>query len=151
MTTQTKVDGDTLTVEQVFDAPQADVFDAWIDAAKTTHWCGCANTTRVQSTIDPKAGGPYQHLMKVDGVGEYLIDGTILECRRPDVLSYKMPSEGDLPEMVVRVTFEATGDQTKVTLIQSPLPGFLHDVVAAGWTASFGRLSEFFSGARRAA
>jgi len=47
MTTKTKVEGNTLTVERLYDASQSSVFDAWIDAAKTTHWWGCGQTTKV--------------------------------------------------------------------------------------------------------
>jgi uncharacterized protein YndB with AHSA1/START domain len=151
MTIQSKAEGNTLTIERTYSASQADVFDAWIDAAKTTHWWGCGQTTKVASTIDQREGGRYQHLMTIDGVGDHLIDGVFLEYLPPQSLSYKMPGAGEDQEMTVRVTFTAEGDQTRVTLTQSPIPEFLQDIVAAGWTASFARLAAFFAGARRAA
>ncbi len=151
MTTRTTIDKDTLTVERVYDAPQADVFDAWIDAAKTSHWWGCQNTFKVQSTINAQEGGEYQHLMHINGVGTYLIDAVLLEVRPPEHLAYKLPAEGPMPAMTVKVDFLRLGDQTKVVLVQSLLPDVIQNTVAAGWTASFERLSDFFSGARRAA
>ncbi len=151
MTTRTQIDKDTLTVERIYDAGQADVFDAWMDATKTAHWWGCQNTSKVQSTIDPQEGGAYQHLMHIEGVGEYLINGVLLEVRPPESLAYTLPAEGPIPAMTVKVTFTPLGDQTRVVLVQSPLPPVLQDTVAAGWTASFDRLSDFFAGARRAA
>lgn len=151
MTTRTTIDDDTLTVERIYDAPQADVFDAWMDATKTAHWWGCQNTFKVHSTIHAQEGGAYQHLMHIDGVGEYLIDAVLLEVRPPECLAYTLPAEGPIPAMTVKVTFTPLGDQTRVVLVQSPLPDILQETVAAGWTASFDRLSDFFAGARRAA
>ncbi|MDX8349198.1 SRPBCC domain-containing protein [Cognatiyoonia sp. IB215446] len=151
MTTKTKVEGDTLTVERLYDASQSSVFDAWIDAAKTTHWWGCGQTTKVVSTIEQEKDGCYQHLMTIDGHGEYLIDGRLMEYKPPELLSYTMPGVDGGADMAVHVTFTAVGDQTKVTLVQSPVPDFLQDTVVAGWTASFERLANFFTGARRAA
>lgn len=151
MATNTNFDGTTLTVERTYNAPQESVFDAWITASKTTHWWGCGSTTKVVSTIDPSKGGSYQHLMSIEGVGDYLIDGVFLEFRPPELLSYKMAGSEGMPEMIVQVTFEDLGDQTKVTLTQSPLPDILQDTVAAGWTASFDRLDSFFTGYRRSA
>lgn len=151
MTTRTMTDKNTLTVERIYDAAQADVFDAWIDATKTAHWWGCQNTSRVQSTIDAREGGAYQHLMHIDGVGQYLINAVLSEVRPPEYLAYTLPAEGPMPAMTVKVSFTPLGDQTKVVLVQSPLPDVLQDTVAAGWTASFDRLSDFFAGARRAA
>lgn len=151
MTTQTKIEGGKLTVERTYAASQADVFDAWVDAAKTTHWWGCGQTVKVASTIHQKVGGRYQHLMSIDGVGDHLIDGVFLEYNPPQFLSYKMPGVGEGQQMTVRVAFTAQGDQTKVTLTQSPVPDVLQETVADGWTASFERLAGFFEGARRTA
>ena len=151
MTTRTATDKDTLTVERIYDASQADVFDAWIDATKTAHWWGCQNTFKVDSTIDAREGGAYQRLMHIDGVGEYLIDAVLLEIRPPEYLAYELAAEGPMPAMTVKVSFTPIGDRTKVMLVQSPLLDALHNTVSAGWTASFERLSDFLSGARRAA
>lgn len=151
MTTETRIDGDTLTVTRRYDAAQADVFDAWMDASKTTHWWGCGQTSKVVSTIDEQAGGRYHHLMTIDGVGDHLIEGTLVEYDPPRCLAYTMPSTTEDARMLVRVTFQAEGDATRVTLVQSQLPNMLHDVVTAGWTASFERLAAYFQGARRAA
>ncbi|MEM8972274.1 MAG: SRPBCC domain-containing protein [Pseudomonadota bacterium] len=151
MTTRTIIDKETLTVERIYDAGQADVFDAWVDATKTAHWWGCQNTSKVQSTINAQEGGAYRHLMHIDGVGEYLIDAVMLELRPPEYLAYRLPAEGPMSAMIVKVTFTSLGDQTRVVLVQSPLPDVLQETVAAGWTASFERLSDFFAGERRAA
>eukprot|EP00752_Nemacystus_decipiens_P019240 g17296.t1 len=151
MTTQTRLDGDTLTVTRTYAAGQADVFDAWIDAMKTTHWWGCGQTSKVASTIEPQVGGRYQHLMTIEGVGDHLIDGVLVEFDPPNLLAYEVPGMHDDAPMLVRVIFESVGDATLVTLVQGLLPEALQDVVAAGWTASFERLAQFFDGMRRAA
>lgn len=151
MTTETRLNGDTLTVTRHYNAGQAEVFEAWMDASKTMHWWGCANTTKVASKIEPQAGGTYQHLMSIDGVGEHLIDGTLTAFDPPKHLAYRMGGSPDGRDMAVRVDFEPVGDGTLVTLTQTPLPAEWQDVVAAGWTASFERLDRFFGGERRAA
>ncbi len=151
MTTETQIDGNTLTVRRTYDAAQADVFEAWIDASKTSHWWGCANTSRVASTIEARAGGCYHHLMTIDGVGDHLIAGQFTEFDPPNVLAYTMPGLSEEQILQVRVTFSATPGGTEVVLVQNPLPTELQDVVSAGWTASFERLSGYFRGVRRAA
>lgn len=151
MTTEICIEGSTLIVERIYNASQASVFEAWVEASKTTHWWGCSNTTKVLSTIDPREGGQYQHLMTIEGVGDHLIEGVFVEYSAPELLAYNVAGSQGMPEMTVRVTFEAIGDQTKVTLTQTPLPDVLHDVVAAGWTASFDRLDSFLKGYRRTA
>lgn len=151
MTTETHVENGTLTVRRIYDAPQAEVFDAWIDAAKTTHWWGCGQTERVASRIEPRVGGAYYHLMSLRDVGDHPIDGTITEFDPPRALAYTMPGMESGEVMAVRVTFEPAEAGTRVTLTQSKLDETLKDVVAAGWAASFERLADFFQGARRAA
>ncbi|MEM1428844.1 MAG: SRPBCC domain-containing protein [Pseudomonadota bacterium] len=151
MKTHTKIEGDMLTVHRIYDASQSDVFDAWIDASKTTHWWGCGQTSKVVSTIDARKNGRYQHLMSIEGVGDHLIDGVLVEFDPPKLLAYTIPGMSEDEPMLVRVTFVSVGDGTRVTLVQSALPSALHDTVAAGWTASFERLATFFDGARRAA
>ncbi|MEM6696237.1 MAG: SRPBCC domain-containing protein [Pseudomonadota bacterium] len=151
MKTQTRLDGDTLIVERIYDAPVADVFDAWINASKTTHWWGCGQTTKVVSTIQDRLGGSYRHLMSLDGVGDHAVEGTITEYEPPTLLAYRMPGVFQEADMSVRVTFEAVADGTKVTLKQTPLSEPLQKIVSNGWRAAFERLQEFFEGARRAA
>lgn len=151
MTVETHFDGKALTVTKTFHKPIDDVFSAWIDAAKTTHWWGCAHTTRVASTIEPKVGGAYQHLMTIEGVGDHTIEGRLMEYDPPSKLVYTMPENAVSPEMLVTVTFEEADGQTVVTLSQSEIPSEMSDMIAQGWTASFERLAAFFQGQRRAA
>lgn len=149
--TEVRVDGTVLTVTRVFEEPIDTVFDAWIDAAKTTHWWGCGATTKVASEVDPEPGGRYRHRMTIDQVGDHQIDGWIIEFDPPHSLAYRMPGLMDGPETMVRVTFTTVPEGTRVTLIQSPIDQQLTEVVSAGWKASFERLARFFTGERRAA
>lgn len=151
MTTETNVNDGVLTVRRLYEASQTDVFDAWIDAAKTTHWWGCENTFKVDSSVDANVGGTYRHNMHIKDVGEYAIQGKILAYDPPSLLEYEMPDEFSGTTMRIHVAFEAVSGGTLVTLTQSQLPEPMQDVVAAGWTASFERLARFLTGERRAA
>lgn len=151
MKTQTHHENGVLTVQRAFDAPVSDVFDAWIEASKTTHWWGCQDTTKVQSEIQPKVGGTYRHVMSIRGVGDYPIEGQFVEFDPPRLLSYRMPGMDAGEAMLVRVEFTEAGSGTLVVLTQSPIGEPLTDVVATGWTAAFERLGRFFTGERRAA
>ncbi len=151
MTVETTYADGVLTVRRDFTQQVAAVFDAWIDAAKTTHWWGCANTTKVVSDVEPKMGGRYHHTMSITDVGDHMIEGRLIEFTPPKRLVYTMPATHFSPEMTVDVSFEASAAGTTVTLRQSEIDATLKDVVAVGWTASFERLAEFFEGGRRAA
>ncbi|WP_298814849.1 SRPBCC domain-containing protein [uncultured Roseibium sp.] len=151
MAVETSFSDNILTITKEFPQPIEAVFDAWIDAAKTTHWWGCANTTRVVSTVEPKVEGAYRHTMSIEGVGDHTIEGTLIDYDPPNKLAYTIPANDFAPEMLVSVSFEQTGKGTRVVLKQSEIGGGLKDVVAAGWTASFERLKAFFEGQRRVA
>lgn len=151
MQVETEFADGVLTVRRDFPHAIDEVFAAWIDAAKTTHWWGCANTTRVVSEVEPKLGGRYKHRMTIAKVGDYAIDGRIIEYAPPHKLAYTMPATEFSYAMQVTVTFEAIAGGTRVTLQQTQLPDELQDVVGAGWTASFNRLARYFDGGRRVA
>lgn len=151
MSVETQYSNNTLIVHKTFSQPVAAVFDAWIDAAKTTHWWGCANTTKVVSEVEAQKGGKYRHTMTINGVGDHTIAGCLIEFTPPTKLVYTMPANEFSPEMIVSVSFTETADGTEVTLKQSEIGAELKDIVAAGWTASFARLAAFFEGERRAA
>ncbi|MEJ6404721.1 SRPBCC domain-containing protein [Yoonia sp. 2307UL14-13] len=84
MSVETNYSDNTLTVRKTFSQPVATVFDALIDAAKTTHWWGCANTTKVVSVVDAESGGRYCHTMTIDGVGNHTIAGRLNLIRPAD-------------------------------------------------------------------
>ncbi len=151
MTTETHVNGDTLTVRRVYDASLAETWDAWIEAGKTTHWWGCSQTTKVRSEVEPKLGGKYHHEMTIEGHGEHLIAGEFTAYDPPSLLAYRMPGIDPEQTMDVRVEFKEVSGGTEVTLTQNMIPEPFRGMVEAGWTASFDRLARFFDGERRAA
>jgi len=151
MTVETRFSDGVLTVRKEFAKPIDVVFDAWIDAAKTTHWWGCADTTQVVSEIETKAGGKYCHTMTITNVGDHTINGSLVEFDPPRKLVYSMPASEFAPAMLVSVAFGETAIGTVVTLTQSEIPDPMKDVIGAGWTASFNRLDAYFQGQRRAA
>ncbi|MGJ8528721.1 SRPBCC family protein [Maritalea sp.] len=151
MSVQINCEQNCLTAKKIYDAAKADVFDAWIDAAKTTHWWGCEDTSKVQSDIEPQQDGCYRHKMTINGVGEHTVEGKIITFDPPNLLIYQMPGFSADQIVTVRVIFEQSESGTLVTLMQSPVHPEYQEIVSNGWRAAFERLGQFFDGQRRVA
>lgn len=150
MTTQTDYDGNgTLVVTRTYDAPIEAVFDAWVQTSKVQQWFGCADTTKVNSTIEPKIGGSYTHEMTIRG--EHVVPGVayFTEYDPPHVLAYSPPRPDEMPEdagfnMGVRVEFTALDDnKTKIKLTHTGIPHEFSPFIIDGWGAAFGKLYRF--------
>ncbi|HEY0782201.1 MAG TPA: SRPBCC domain-containing protein, partial [Thermoanaerobaculia bacterium] len=60
----------SITVVRTLEAPVADVFFAWTDAAKLQRWLAPAPCTVLEATADPRPGGRYR-LVVVDPQGNH--------------------------------------------------------------------------------
>ena len=147
MSTEVHYENGTLTVTRTFDAPREAVFEAWIETSKVEKWWGCSMTTSVKSEIEPKVGGKYNHLMTIEGVGDYPMVCKITAYEPPELFAYEdvspnaANSEGAGP-MRVTVSFISHGSQTEVRLVHENLPENFSEMVKGGWTAAFGKLHD---------
>ena len=141
------VDG-SLIVSRVYAARIEDVFNAWIETGKVQQWWGCKECTKVESEIEPRVGGKYNHDMTIENEhGTFEVPGAsiFVEYDPPHRLAYRSTDEND--PMLVTVTFEEVNGGTKVVMVQSNVPDMtvqgdvpLVEIVKAGWTASLEKL-----------
>lgn len=142
MSSETKYENGRLTVTRLFDAPRESVFDAWIKTSKVELWWGCSYANSVDSDIEPKIGGKYNHFMMLKDAGEYQHHGLITAYEPPALLAYELADAFDGESMHVRVEFTEQGSQTKVMLTQSNLIDAHSQFVREGWSAGFEKLAE---------
>ncbi len=149
MSTDIQFDGSDLVVTRVYAAPIEAVFDAWIETSKIEQWWGCAECTNVESEVEPKVGGKYNHHMPIQteaGTHEAPGFATLVEFDPPRRLAYTSTDDSD--PMVITVTFEEVTGGTRVRLVHSNIPDItvdgdmeLREVIRAGWTAATGKLA----------
>ncbi|MEM9493242.1 MAG: SRPBCC domain-containing protein [Myxococcota bacterium] len=149
MTTDIELRGGDLVVSRVYDAPIEDVFEAWIETSKIIRWWGCAECTSVESEVEPRVGGKYNHHMTIQtpqGAHEAPGFATLIEFDPPHKLAYASNEPDD--RMVITVTFAEVEGGTLVRLVHANIPDMrvdgdqnLRDVIRQGWTAAFGKLA----------
>lgn len=142
MSTEIRIEGDTLYLTRTFAAPRELVFEAWVETSKVQRWWGCAQTKSVQSTIECKVGGRYDHLMDLDGVGPMPMDANFTEYDPPRRLAYapRSPEGQPAPPMSVTVDFVEVDGGTEVRLVHRGIPTEFQVHVRAGWTAAMEKL-----------
>ena len=143
----------TLTIKRTYSAPIAEVFDAWVETSKIKQWWGCAECTHVDSEVEPKLGGKYNHHMTIStehGTHRAENFATLIEYDPPHRLSYRSPDEQD--PMVITVTFKTVDAGTEVILEHANIPDMevpggtkLTEIIRGGWTAALGKLSVFLN------
>ena len=152
MSTKIEFEDGNLIVTRVYAAAIEDVFEAWIETSKVKQWWGCAECTNVESEIELKVGGAYNHHMTLETEhGKFDVPGfaTLTEYDPPHRLAYTSTDEND--PMVVTVTFTVVSGGTQVVMVQSNIPDMivqgdvkLMEVVRDGWSAAFGKLEHLF-------
>ena len=158
MDTEIEFEDGNLIVNRLYDAPIDEVFDAWIETSKIKRWWGCAECTDVQSEVEPKVGGKYNHHMTIEtpqGPHEAPGFATLVEYDPPRKLAYTSNDDDD--PMVITVTFTEEGGGTRVRLVHSNIPDMkvdgdieLREIIRQGWTAAFGKLGPVVEGAEAA-
>jgi len=117
----------SITVVRTFEAPVADVFFAWTDAAKLKRWLAPAPCQVLEASADPRPGGRYR-LVVVDPRGDHhTVSGEYREVvpgqRLVQTWNHegKGPDGGDYPSLVT-VEFREIGPRTtEVTVRQEGL------------------------------
>lgn len=125
------------------------VFTALTDPAELPKWWGPSGFTTPEIWIDLKVGGGYRLGMQPPDGELFHLVGEFLEIDAPTRLAYTFRWEDPDPddvETVVRLSLEAEGSGTLVSLWQSPFATdarlALH---RAGWTDSLQRLTELLT------
>jgi len=142
-----------LSVSRIYDAPIERVFDAWVEVNKTKQWWGCAQCVSVNSEIEPKIGGAYNHHMVIKndyGRHELAQLAVFVEYDPPYRLAYRSIDDDD--PIIVAVDFNVAQTGTKIHITHTNIPDMivgegqgLGDVIRDGWTAAFGKLDNFLA------
>lgn len=140
MKSDVTITGNTVQVSRVFDAPRERVFSAWKRPEMVQQWWGCAATTKVECTVDFRAGGRFTYHMEMPGIGEMSYSGVFDEIVEPERIVYHWDF-GPSP-IVVHVDFEALGQQTRLTVRKEGFPAQeLCERVSEGLAESFDKLA----------
>lgn len=135
-----------LEVNRVFDAPRADVWEAWTDPAQVVHWWGPEHFhVRAETVdIDVRPGGRYHLTMVETSSGrEFPCRFEITEVREAELLAFTSPPEpehGLLEEIQTRVEFADEGSRTRVTVVSGPYPDAMGESAEMGWAQQFDKL-----------
>ncbi len=97
---------------RVFDAPAADVYDAWTSPNKLKQWWGPKDFANEFETFDLRPGGVWKFVMRAPDGTAYPQHSVFVEIvpRERIVFDHKPPHQ-----YRAVVTFEDSGDKTKVT------------------------------------
>ena len=147
MKSEIKITDNRLEITRIFDAPRAQVFDAWKETELLQQWWGCAQTRKVESTMDFRTGGTFTHVMHIEGVGEHPYSGTFDEIVEPEKIAYHV----QLEDVVARITvqFFSEGEKTRLVLVQEgfpQMPGMdMREIISGGFTAALDKLERLLT------
>ncbi|MGW4943030.1 SRPBCC family protein [Actinoplanes sp. NPDC004185] len=131
-------------------APPAEVFDAYTDAEQQKVWFSILDEQPgiVEIEVDLRVGGQQTAVWGPDRDSLFRETQTFVEIDRPHRLVTESTGTGpDGMTMTTRieVTFEAAGDGTLMTVVQSgfPVPEVRDFFVSEVWVGAFDRIEAF--------
>jgi len=143
--------GRTLVITRTFRAPRALVWNAWTDPKLLLKWFGPRHHMATKIEGDFRIGGTFRRcLAATDGSGDVWLGGAYREIVPMERLVFTFQWDGaqETPtnEMLVTLTFEDDGADTKMTLQQTKLRDIdQRDAHNEGWSSSFDRLEELLA------
>jgi uncharacterized protein YndB with AHSA1/START domain len=144
----------TLTLERVFEAPVDLVWRCWTEKEHLEKWSRPRGFTIPASQGDLEVGGKWHVTMRAPDGHDLGLGGEYREVvpLRRLVMTHAWDDERGRPgpQTIVTVTFEALGERTKVTLVQS---GFDSDESRkgheGGWSECLDILAEHLAALRK--
>ncbi|MFI5160160.1 MAG: SRPBCC domain-containing protein [Sphingobacteriales bacterium] len=111
-----KTDDREILITRVVNAPRDLVYKTYTEPEHVVHWWGPDGFTIEIQEMDVRVGGCWRYIMTGrDMVFPNFI--SYLEVVKPERLVYLHGSnEGEEPEFMATITFEAQGDKTKITM-----------------------------------
>lgn len=123
-----KVEGQELILERVFNAPRELVFKAFSEAEHLKHWWGPRGWTLTACTVDFRPGGVWHYCMKCvdENQGDFFgyeswgkgVYQEIVEVEKIVYVDYFSDAEGnenaDMPSTLVKMFFQEHEGQTKL-------------------------------------
>ena len=138
-------------ITRLLPAPRELVFNAWINPDQIAAWWSPHDYEIPRETIEiePHAGGRI-HFSMVERAGGavYPVRFQIVELFEPELLvlaSDPMPDIGLVYPMITRAVFEVDGDDTLLTITQTPHTEETQHAATAGWTESLDKLEKLLA------
>ena len=146
-----------LLITHVFNAPRERVFALWAEAEHLKNWYAPDGCTIEFRSLDVREGGIFHSCIHDPEHGDCWIKGTYTEVAFPAKLVFSMELSNEdgadvaagnagkpedwPPRIITTVTFEALGEQTRMTLHQTVAEDEARKTGAyQSWFSMFGRL-----------
>jgi uncharacterized protein YndB with AHSA1/START domain len=135
-----------LEIDRVFDAPRAQVWEAWTDPEQLAQWWGPQyfHVPLESIEIDLRPGGRYYlKMVETQSGREFPAHFEIVELRKAELLVFTSPPEpehGLLEEIHTRVEFADEGAGTRVTVVSGPYGDEMGPNAETGWAQQFDKL-----------
>lgn len=104
-----------IVITRVFDAPRERVWEAWTNPQHVVNWWGPNGFTTTIEEMDVRPGGVWKHVMHGPDGTDYPDSCVFMEVARPGRIVFTNEG-GEGISFVSTWTFEALGDQTRVTI-----------------------------------
>jgi uncharacterized protein YndB with AHSA1/START domain len=150
-----------LLITRTFNAPIDQVFEAWTDPEKLKHWYAPEGCTIDYIFIEIKEGGRFHYRINHPTHGSSWVIGRYTEILHPEKLTYTIQlsnENGDVlnpndaksagwpGEILITVTFESEGSQTKATIHEAvPEEKARKTGAYQGWIEMFDKLDLHFT------
>ncbi|NLP84940.1 SRPBCC domain-containing protein [Microbacterium sp. CFH 90308] len=137
-----RIDGATLTMVRVFDAPREQVFDAWTNPDTVTRWWGPAglHTPRDTVRIVAEVGGEWTATMIDEDGTEFRSHSIFTVLDRPNRIELTAAPGSEMPS-TLSITLTEVEGMTIMTVVNRVLteePGL--DSMAEGWASILEKL-----------
>lgn len=137
----------SLTIKRRLKAPPENIYGAWTDPAKITHWWGPEQSRTLSAELDVRVGGRFHIVFRTPDGDEHDVSGTYREVipNRKLVFTWMwrpMPERQSL----VTVTLTPDGEGTLLTLLHEQFfdePA--RDRHRSGWTGTLDRLERYLA------
>jgi len=143
---------DEAHVSHFFDAPREVVFASWTDPEQVARWWAPKDfVIPIESVeIEPRVGGRFRLEMVEDGgSARFPYRAEFVELSEPEriVLRGEAIPEAGIGETITRVTFEADGERTRMTVTSGPYTPEARENAQTGWDELVVNLERLLRGA----
>lgn len=135
----------SLNLTQEFPAPVDRVWQAWTTPESVRHWYAPGAFTIPEIEMDVRVGGEYRIVMhNTQTDASQTLTGVYKDVRPGEKLVYSWQwhsPQGSSPDTLVTVTFEGSGNRTRVSVVHDLFPDTeMRDRHIGGWTACLEQL-----------
>jgi len=134
-----------LKIVRVFEAPPAQLFDAWLVREQWQAWIGPEGCRCDVPVLEPEVGGRYRIQMHLGDGREIPVQGVFKTIDRPKKLSFTWGwALSGKEDTLVSLTFKDIGGKTELTLVHEGLPTAEdREGHGKGWNSTLNKLAHF--------